>query len=148
MPCWKRLEQRHIYLVIARAINVVLLAAKEGNRCSLVDYRRLIQDWNAIRIGRANRMRVIRDHLAGQWIAEGARVVVVQLCADRTRARGEAWVARVRRTSTAERVFDGEGTSAAIGRYAVVGRDSEGDTGLRRPGQARRPAADRLIGQA
>ena len=60
----KSLEQRHIDLVIARTVDIVLHAAEERDRSCPVGYRGLELDRNSIGIHRSDWVGRVGDHLA------------------------------------------------------------------------------------
>src|SRR5579863_10434850 len=72
------LEQRHVDLVIARTIDVVLRVSEERDRGCPVGHRRLELDRNSIWIHRSNGMSGVGDHLAGERVTKSAWVEIVQ----------------------------------------------------------------------
>src|SRR5580692_1705883 len=85
-PYGKSLEQRHVHLVVARAIDVFLPTAEKRGGRRFVRNRRLELDRNSIWIHRSNGMRGIRNHLPGERVAERTWIEVIQLGFDRCRA--------------------------------------------------------------
>src|ERR1700761_3338995 len=144
-PYRKVLKQRTIHLVVAWSVDVVLHGAEQSNRRCLICNGRLKLHRNSIWIYRSHRMRGIGDHFTRQRIAEGAWIEIVFLRLNLCWAGCEAWVRRVRFSTTDKWTTHWVCSSSSACGCADVGTHREWSACLGCVGEARRPATHDLI---